>query len=173
VIRPVHIQRRVSMLALKFTQKLLKDMKVTPPIELDQSNTLFNWHVNILQLRKKHIMFVNDQSRLCLIVEGIRSGQLSKLQEKFSVELREYLQLEGLKRSHIEQYFLEAGEFVIGKTDNRSVIGTMTEMSFLSAEVDFEHTYDLSSWLNNMMYKPIDYEEPIKVFKELLVKKYS
>lgn len=47
------------MLELRFTQKLLKDMKVAP-VEIDETNPLFSWHVNILQLRKKHIIFVND-----------------------------------------------------------------------------------------------------------------
>lgn len=160
------------MLALRFTQKLLKDMKATP-IELSEVHSLFSWHVNILQLRKKHIMFVNDLSRLCLIIDGIRSAQLDKLQEKFMTELREYLQLEGLKKSHIEQYFLEAGEVTIGKTNDRSVIGTMTEISFYCDRAEFDHTFDLSAWLNKMIYKPIDYHEPIKVFKEALEERYS
>uniref|UniRef100_A0A4Y8QA23 DUF6933 domain-containing protein n=1 Tax=Paenibacillus athensensis TaxID=1967502 RepID=A0A4Y8QA23_9BACL len=64
----------------------------------------FCWHVSILQLRRKHILFVNDLSRLCLVVDGIRSGQFLKLQEKFMNELKEYLDLEGLKKSHIYQY---------------------------------------------------------------------
>ncbi|MNW48098.1 hypothetical protein D3C74_254470 [compost metagenome] len=51
------------MLALRFTQKLIKDMKVTP-VEIHEVDSLFSWHVNILQLRRKHIVFVNDKSVL-------------------------------------------------------------------------------------------------------------
>ncbi|GIQ70745.1 hypothetical protein XYCOK13_35690 [Xylanibacillus composti] len=160
------------MLALRFTQKLLTDMKVAP-IELDEVNSLFSWHVNILQLRKKHIIFVNDLSRLCLVIDGIRSAQLGKLQEKFVAELKEYLLLEGLKKSQIEQYFFETGEINIGKTNDRSVLGTLKEMSLYCDGVEFGHTFDLSAWLNKMIYKPIDYEEPIKVFKDTLKRKYS
>jgi hypothetical protein len=160
------------MLALRFTQKLLTDMKIGS-IELDEVNSLFSWHVNILQLRKKHIIFVNDLSRLCLVIDGIRSAQLDKLKRKFMSELKEYLQLEGLKKSYIEQYFFEAGEVSIGKTNDRSVLGTLKEMSLYCDGAEFDHTYDLSAWLNKMIYKPIDYEEPIKVFKEALRRKYS
>lgn len=160
------------MLALRFTQKLLTDMKVTP-IELGNVNTLFSWHVNILQLRKKHIIFVNDLSRLCIVIDGIRSSQPGKLQEKFRTELKEYLQLEGIKKSQIEQYFFEAGELSIGKTNNRSVLGTLKEMTLYCDGIEFGHTFDLSAWLNKMIYKPIHYEEPIKVFKETLQGKYS
>lgn len=159
------------MLSLKFTQKLLKDMKVTP-VELYETNPLFSWHVNILQLRRKHIIFVNDASRLSLVISGIRSNQSIKLKETFIKEMKEYLLLEGLSKNVVNQYLLEAGEIGIGKTNDRSVIGTMTEMSFYCETVEFDHTYDLSAWLNSMIYKPTNYEEPIKVFRQALEAKY-
>lgn len=160
------------MLVLRFTQKLLKDMKAEP-VEIGEVDSLFSWHVNILQLRKKHIIFVNDLTRLGLIMDGIRSSQLTKLQEKFEAELKTYLQFEGVKKSLIEQYFLEAGEASIGKTKDKSVLGTMTEMSLYSRDAVFDHPLDLAVWLNSLIYKPIDYEKPIKVFKKALEEKYS
>ncbi|SDE90373.1 hypothetical protein SAMN04488542_103155 [Fontibacillus panacisegetis] len=102
------------MLALRFTQKLIKDMKVTP-VELHEVDSLFSWHVNILQLRRKHIVFVND----------------------------------------------------------KSVLGTMKEMSLYCSDVEFNHTFDLSAWLNKFIYKPIDYKKPIQVFKKELERKYQ
>lgn len=160
------------MLAFRFTQKLLKDMKIAP-VELGDVNLLFSWHVNILQLRRKHIIFVNDSSRLCLIIDGIRSSQLDKLQEKFKTELKEYLLKEGIRKHLIEQYFFEAGEIIIGKTNNKSVLGTMNEMSYYSIDMGFNNTFELSAWLNSMIYKPINYEKPINVFKKLLNEQYS
>lgn len=160
------------MLALKFTQKLLKDMKIAPT-ELGETNPLFSWHVNILQLRRKHIIFVNDFSRLGLVITGIRSSQPNKLKEKFLTELKEYLLLEGTRCNLINQYLLEAGEISIGKTNDKSVLGTMNEMSFYCSELEFDHTFDVSAWLNSMIYKPIDYAEPIIVFKNALEEKYS
>lgn len=160
------------MLALRFTQKLLKDMKATQ-VELGEVDPLFSWHVNILQLKRKHIIFVNDSTRLCLVIDGIRSAQLGKLQEKFKAELKEYLLLEGVRSSLIDQYFLEAGEVRIGKTNNKSVLGTLNEMSFYCVDMEFDRTFDLSAWLNSMIFKPIDYKEPIHVFKKAIVGKYS
>ncbi|RCX21508.1 hypothetical protein DFP94_102261 [Fontibacillus phaseoli] len=160
------------MLALRFTQKLIKDMKVATD-ELGEVNSLFSWHVNILQLRRKYIIFVNDSSRLCLIIGGIRSFQVDKLQNNFKKELKEYLMLEGLRRSLIDQYFLEAGEISIGKTNDKSVLGTMKEMSLYCSDAVFDHTFDLSAWLNKFIYKPIDYKEPIQVFKNELERKYQ
>jgi len=160
------------MLALRFTQKLIKDMNIKPDA-LDLVDPLFSWHVNILQLKRKYIIFINDSSRLCLIIDGIRTSQLDKLQAKFKSELKEYLLLEGLKGSLTDQYFLEAGEVSISTTNDKSVLGTMKEMSLYCRDVEFDHTFDLSAWLNSMIYKPINYEEPINVFKKALEGKYS
>lgn len=160
------------MLTLKFTQKLLKDMKVVP-VEITESESLFSWHANILQLKRKHIIFVNDSSRLCLIIDGIRSSQAGKLQDKFISSLKEYLLLEGVRKSLIDQYFLEAGEIEIGKTNNKSVIGTMNEMALYCDNVIFNHPHDVSIWLNKLIYKPIDYEQPIDVFKKEVEGRYS
>ncbi|PZD97259.1 hypothetical protein DNH61_02550 [Paenibacillus sambharensis] len=155
---------------LKFTQKLLKDMKVTPVIPDDSGETgsLFSWHVNILQLKKKYIIFVNDLSRLCLIIEGIRSSQINKLQDKFREDLERYLLLEGVRKTLIDQYFLEAGKIQISKTDDKSVLGTMKEMTIYCQHINYNHTYDLSAWLNSVIYKPIGYEKPTKIFKDAL-----
>ncbi|WP_255374666.1 hypothetical protein [Cohnella sp. OV330] len=156
----------------RFTQKLLTDMKVVPQ-ELDDVNSLFSWHVNILQLRRKHIIFVNDLSRLCIIMDGIRSSQLGKLQQKFVTEFKGYLKLQGVKNSHIDQYLLESGEIIIGKTTDRSVLGTMKEMTLYCEGVEFDHLMDLSVWLNKLIYKPIEYEKPIQVFMKTLKERYS
>ncbi|MFI2859014.1 DUF6933 domain-containing protein [Paenibacillus sp. JSM ZJ436] len=160
------------MLALKCTQKLLKDMK-TAPVELEHIYPFFSWHANLLQLQKKHIIFVNDATRLGFLVDGIRSGQVAKLKETFVTGVKEYLQLEGVRRGLVEQYFLEAGEISMGKTNDRSVLGTLNEMSFYSQTMRFDHTHDLSAMLNSMIYKPIDYEEPIQVFKKEIMNRYS
>lgn len=143
---------------LRFTQKLLKDMKVAP-IEVEEVEPLFSWHVNILQLKRKHIIFVNDLSRLCLIIDGIRSSQINKLQDKFKTDLNQYLRLEGVRRTLIDQYNFEAGELHIKRTNDKSVLGTMKEMSLYCSDMEFDHTFDLSAWLNSMIYKPIDYEK--------------
>lgn len=160
------------MIILRLTQKLLKDMKCAT-VDVEDGDPLFSWHVNILQLQRKHIIFVNDYTRLCLIIDGVRSSQLNKLQDKFKTDLKEYLQVEGVRKTLIGQYFLEAGELYIKKTNDKSVLGTMKEMTIYSRNKEFDHTFDLSAWLNSLIYKPIDYKEPINVFKKALEDRYS
>ncbi|WP_407923734.1 DUF6933 domain-containing protein [Cohnella fermenti] len=79
------------MITLRFTQALLKDMKVTP-IEIDKADPLYSWHVNKHNLNnRKHIVFVNDLSRLCILIDGVRTNQINRLKEKFLQTLESYL----------------------------------------------------------------------------------
>lgn len=155
------------MIVLRFTQSLLKDMK-SAQIQVDDISPLFSWHVNIYKLNnKKHILFVNDLSRLCLIIDGIRTSQLSLLKEKFLITLETYLQEEGIEKNMIDRYLKEGSELSISKTNNRSVIGTMTEISIFEKD-NFTDNMQRMKWLNRLIYKAIEYNEPIKVFKEAL-----
>lgn len=162
------------MIVLRYTQKLIKDMKVVP-VEVDEIPSFFSWHVNILQLRKKHILFVNDASRLCLIVDGIRSSQANKLVDKFRSELELYLVKEGFTKQLIDQYLLEAQDIIISRTNNRSVLGTMNEITLYNtvSHLDFDGLYERNKWLNSLIYRPINYNEPIDVFREALRNHYS
>lgn len=107
-------------------------------------------------------------------MDGIRSGQADKLVEKFRIELKEYLLQEGFKKQLINQYLLEAGEITISRTNNKSVLGTMNEITLYNsvAQSDFS-LLERNKWLNTIIYKPIDYKEPINVFRESLNSYYS
>jgi len=155
------------MITLRFTKDLLKDMKVTPSEE-NNTDPFLSWHVNIYNLNKrKHIVFVNDLTRLAIIMDGIRTGQLERLKEKFMITLREYLLREGVNESLINRYLANGKEVVISKTNNRSVLGTMKEVTWF-IEDDFQDNIERLKWLNKMIHKPIEYKEPINYFKECL-----
>jgi hypothetical protein len=155
------------LITLRLTKDLLKDMKITAIEDIDVPQ-LLSWHVNIYHLNKrKHIVFVNDLTRLSLIIDGIRTGQLDRLKEKFLEILREYLLREGVKANEINSYLDYCKEIVITKTNSRSVLGTMKEVTFFS-EDHFNDNFDRMKWLNRLIHKPIDYNEPINVFKEAI-----
>jgi hypothetical protein len=50
----------------------------------------------------------------------------------------------------------------------------MNEISLYSVDTHLElsNNIELISWLNRLIYKPIDYEKPILVFNEALKKHY-
>jgi hypothetical protein len=156
------------MFVLRFTQNLLKDMKVAPE-ELEDVPSLLSWHVNIIRLNnRKHILFVNDLSRLSIIIDGVRTAQLNRLMDKFHSTLLNYLVSEGIEQELIDSYMRNAVQMKISKTNNRSVLSTMTEITLYStgAQKEFENMEEHLKWLNRSIYKPIDYNKPINVFKE-------
>ncbi|MFK7692110.1 DUF6933 domain-containing protein [Paenibacillus sp. HJGM_3] len=163
------------MFVLRLTQTLLKDMKATPS-EIDEMSPLLSWHANIYALNnRKHIIFINDLSRLCVIIDGVRSSQLTKLKEKFSSTLLTYLINEGIKRSQIDLYLRDGSEITIAKTNSRSVLGTMKEITIHTTDtrLEFKDPIARMKWLNRLIYKPIEYQQPIKVFKEAIQNRYS
>ncbi|WP_258394695.1 DUF6933 domain-containing protein [Paenibacillus sp. MDMC362] len=154
----------INLIVLRFTQSLMKDMKVTPN-DFDGS-ALFSWHANIYKLNnRKHILFVNDFSRLCIIIDGVRTSQLTLLKEKFQATLKAYLTAEEVEEKSIVQYMKYTSEMMISRTNNRSVLGTMKEISIFESD-DFIDNIQRLKWLNRLIYKPIDYNEPIKEFKK-------
>ncbi|QHT63801.1 hypothetical protein GXP70_07965 [Paenibacillus lycopersici] len=161
------------MFVFRFTQILLNDMKVSPE-ENEFISPLFSWHANIIKLNnRKHIILINDLSRLSVIIDGIRSSQFHKLVDKFRITLTEYLKTEGMEQKLIDLYIRDGQEIAISKTNNRSVLGTMKEVTLYSTDVnDFENEYELMKWINRIIHKPIDYKEPIKVFKDAIQSNY-
>ncbi|WP_246317205.1 DUF6933 domain-containing protein [Paenibacillus agri] len=162
------------MFVLRFTQTLLKDMKITP-VEYENISPLLSWHANIIRLNKrKHILFVNDLSRLSIIIDGVRTLQLNILLDKFHSRLFEYLVSEGIEQKVIESYLKEGLETNISKTNSRSVLGTMKEITMYCdvTQLKFADQEERDKWLNRTIHKPIDYKKPIDVFKEE-IRKYS
>lgn len=158
-------RKKIKLITLRLTKDLLKDMKTTS-IEDINVPPLLSWHVNIYNLNKrKHIVFVNDLTRLSVIIDGIRTGQLERLKEKFLVTLREYLLREGVKENLVNTYLQFGAEVVLSKTNSRSVLGTMKEVTFF-IEDDFNDNIERLKWLNRLIHKPIDYKEPVDFFKE-------
>jgi len=129
-------KEKTKLITLRLTKELMKDMKTTS-IENMNVPPLLSWHVNIYNLNKrKHIVFVNDLTRLAIIIDGIRTRHLERLKQKFLLTLREYLLREGVEEKLINTYLENGNEVVISKTNNRSVLGTMKEVTFF-IEDDF------------------------------------
>nr|WP_237178988.1 hypothetical protein [Paenibacillus sp. MMS18-CY102] len=150
----------------------MKDMKATP-VENEKIPLLYSWHANIIKLNnRKHIIFINDRSRLCVIIDGVRSSQLNVLKDKFRAALTEYLLSEGVQAQAIESYFQPGTEWLIAKTNSRSVRSSMTEFYLYAKhlEREYDNNHERMKSLNRLIFKPIDYYEPRNVFKEEIAK---
>ncbi|MFF2889278.1 DUF6933 domain-containing protein [Paenibacillus sp. NPDC057967] len=135
---------------------------------MDDVPSFFSWHVNICKINnRKYILFMNDLTRISLLIDGIRTSQLTLLKEKFLSTLKSYLESEGIKQSHIDLYLKDGSELLISRTNSRSVLGTMKEAALFSSDGPRDNIEKMQ-WLNTIIYKPIDYQQPIKIFKEAI-----
>nr|WP_154120003.1 hypothetical protein [Paenibacillus monticola] len=154
---------------------MLKELNVEPT-KVDISAPFNSWHANIfLHKRKKNIVFMNDLSRVSLSIFGIKKVQYKHLHDIFRQELRLYLLSEGIKAQWIDSYLEEAEKLVYSTTNNRSVIGTMVEITFIICGdySDFSDTLEQNQWNNRFIYKANDYQHPIEVFKAEIARKYQ
>lgn len=164
------------MLLIRPTKSLIKEIQ--PQLELVDlpvENDFFSWHTNSFILnRKKHIIFMNDRSRLSITVSGLRSNQYKDISGVFLSDLKDYLAVEGVQPSLIDLYLGEKSDVRFANTNNRSVIGTITEsiklMEYMYSGGTIPELNELNMDNNRIIYKPIDYNKPINVFKEQLEK---
>lgn len=162
------------MLIIKATKTMMRDLRISP-VDIDISNLFYSWHANYFTLdRKKHYVFMNDLTRLSLTITGIRSNQLNKLQDIFLSSLKDYLITEGISTKLIENYVSNCNEVIYTKTDSRSVLSTLSEIMLImksfeeEKDKDFADLNERNRWNNTIIYKPIDYNRPIDVFKKEL-----
>lgn len=167
------------MIILRATKSLLKEMNSSiDPLPANDLGDLNSWHANNFTMnRRKHLIFMNDHSRLSITVSGIKKNEYKDIKRLFRDSLLAYLMLEGIKESVICSYMAEMEDLLIANTNNRSVLGTITEaiklMEYSNSESSNSSNDDLNKENNRIIYKPIDYLKPIDVFNEALNKQFA
>lgn len=167
----------IFVLVIRGTKKLLQDLKIERTItKIDSSDSFFSWHANVVVVnRRKHLIFMNDLSRLSLTIVGVRSTQYKNLKNIFLKELTDYLISENLDEARINQYINDCADIIFTTTNNRSVISTMNDVVLIMQNIsfDFANYIELNKWNNDSFYKPINYSKPIEVFKQEIENRYS
>ena len=119
------------MATIKCTAKLLNELGIKPINEADQPTSLNDWHANLLRLdRKKYVLFTNDQTLYSILVRWTKTLKLSGLLERFKLELFRNLMGEGLSQERIELLLSRHTQISVTKTNNRSVLGSMNDLTF-------------------------------------------
>ncbi|MFH5184088.1 DUF6933 domain-containing protein [Paenibacillus sp. TAB 01] len=165
------------MLVIRGTKKLLIDMKMEKAVgKIDISDSFFSWHANLVMVnRRKHVIFMNDLSRLSITMSGIRSTQYKNLKDLFLKDLNDFLISEDTDKAMIHEYINNCENVVVTTTNNRSVISTMNDVVLImqEARTEFENLLELNKWNNTIIYKPINYARPLEFFKAELKSRYS
>jgi len=119
------------MAIIRCTAKLLNELGIKPTNVPDQPTSLCDWHANLLWLnRKKYVLFTNDQTLYSLLVHWTKTPRSADFLERFRFGLFKSLVSEGLAEAQLEYFLNEHAQVAITKTNNRSVLGSMNDLTF-------------------------------------------
>ena len=157
------------MYSLHCTKKLLDRIKPSIAVSLPPPTTVLgNWYATALFWKPQLALLVNERTLLPVLMP---LAPASSLAARFSDELAAALSRHGARQEFIERELAAMTEVAMGKTANRSVVGTMNEFSFLAEGYrEYLETSDLvtlSMRLANTPCSPIKYNSPARLLKDL------
>lgn len=118
------------MILIQCTQKLLKEVGQEYKEAVIPTFPLGCWHANLITIdRRKCVLFTNDLTRYSFFVPCLRKPDLLRLDHVFSQNLFRCLVNEGIAQEEIEKALEEIKEIGFTRTSNRSILGTMNEIT--------------------------------------------
>ena len=118
------------MYSLHCTKKLLDRIKPSIAVSWPPPTTaLGNWYATALFWKPQLALLVNERTLLPVLMP---LAPASALAARFPDELAAALSRHGASQKFIERELAAMTEVAMGKTANRSVVGTMNEFSFLA-----------------------------------------
>ena len=119
------------MAILRCTQKLLSELKLKPADSKEKHSDLSSWHANLLRIdRRKCVLFTHDTTLYSFFVPGLKKPDFKDFREVFRQNLFKSLMAENFSQKHIEIFLDDIREIEISKTNNRSVLGSMNDLTF-------------------------------------------
>ena len=122
------------MQLIRCTEKLIKELGLKKSDLVDEPpkfSFLGQWHANLIYInRRKCILFVNDKVRINFIVPDVSRAEIRNLGHMLELTFHCILADEGYSQEQINKILTEYSEIGIGKSNNRSVLGSMNDLAF-------------------------------------------
>lgn len=163
------------MITISCTKKLFEASFFKQEQDTEVSDEFYKWHANIFRLaRKNNIIFMNNKTRYCFILFGIKKAHYKNFNQIFTSALIKNLEAEGISETLINNYISNAARMKFIKTYDRSVMGTMVDMvittEFLIKDklpVDEMNNIELNKLLNDTPLVKLN-KFPNQFMKEVL-----
>jgi hypothetical protein len=69
----------VLEMLIQCTKKLLSELKIETSLPLEEEDTLFSWHANMLTVnRRKTLVLMNDSNRYIIVLHGLKAKDPKK-----------------------------------------------------------------------------------------------
>ncbi len=109
----------------KFQEKLGVGFESIEKLEIDR---FYSWHANTFQdSRRTGIIFMNDLTRFCVILFGLKKSDFKNLIVLFSEQFKRNMLVAGFSEKEIEDYLKHVDEWTFVKTSSRSVMGGIND----------------------------------------------
>ena len=122
------------MQLIRCTAKLLKEIGLKKSELIDEPpefSFLGQWHANLIYInRQKCVLFVNDKVLINFIVPDVSRAEIRNLAQMFKSMFHCVLADEGYSQEQITKILAEYSEIGIGKSNNRSVLGSINDLAY-------------------------------------------
>ena len=119
------------MASLRCTQRLLKRLGVRPDLELPEpKNRLGDWYANVLNIGPNRLVMSTSEQTLLTVIVPIRDS--ARLRERIREAVHEMLFRFEIPLNLAAEEVRGMDRMAIGKTTNRSVLGSMNDFTFLA-----------------------------------------
>jgi hypothetical protein len=104
------------------TKRACERLKISPSAVETEFNPLYSWRLNVIEEgRKRLVVFMNDASRYCVALDGIKAKDWPKLSKLFVERLREVMLAEQINPDIIDRYLSEAGKIEYFRNNNKQM----------------------------------------------------
>ncbi|TLS48220.1 hypothetical protein FE782_31905 [Paenibacillus antri] len=160
------------MITISCTKKLFELSNFPEEQNTSQNDEFFNWHANVFRLaRRNNIIFMNNKTRYCFILFGVKKDHFHKVKDIFISSLVENLQFEKIKQEQINKYVANIDQIRFTKTYDRSVLGSMIDMVRMT-EFMVEHYLPLKEMNIKKLNKDLNHSPIVKLknFPDIMMK---
>ena len=116
---------------IRCTQKLLSELKIKPAVVESTTDSFWCWHANMFYIeRRKCVLVTNDKTLFCLFIPSLKKPDFQSFHYVFGQFLFKNLLYEQISQNQIETVLDECQEIQYGKTNSRSVLGSMNDQRY-------------------------------------------
>jgi len=162
------------MQMIRCTQKLLKDVPMEPAENVAVLPAAC-WHANLLRIdRRKCLLFTHDTTLFSLFVPCLTKPDFKHFTDLFGQALFKAMRQFDFSQSQIENMLDRCQDIQVGRTNSRSVLGSMNDMKQMIEWSVYDqgglaktNMVELTHMLNYTPFKAIGHSYPVEKMRYL------
>lgn len=127
---------------IQCTKKMIDFIK-PDIISVNTDDDIYAWHVNYqIVLRKKFIVFMNDLTRYCIVLYGLKKSDFKDPVMLLKKAILIAMEFDGLSKDLTLKYVNGIKDISYGKTKNRTMVAQLNRASMDAFHFAYDALYD-------------------------------